>query len=486
MQNVIYINNDMIQIIRAEYNGSFDIKNNISLQLNTGSIINGTILNSEEIQDQLLEYKEYLKGATVLIDSSSILVKKLELPSMNEKQVHEVLKFELGVQDLKDEYIYDANTISGKNNASVLGCAVPKSLVESYVNLFDEMGVKISRIDIATNTITKFINSQKNLFDSSFILNIISGDNLISFLFENGQYKLSNRNRLMSQPENNEYINEIFSKFSSMLQFSKSQKSEYNIETSYYIGLGKENTEKLKHYIHRYEPDMNVEEMLLTSNGAEEINGSMFYPLTAIFRGKHDINLAATYRKATKIQTISLGSILRTLIIAFLLAGVLTGYVFISINSGHLNNKLEEYNAYLEDPININKLNKADELSVKNVHLDKIITETELSKNDMESYKVLDKRDIENIFSIAGSKVSLGSMSYDAENKTVSLTGVTKNELDCSEFITNLYKIGLFGNITYKGYSSSTIQSDSSGGTSSATGYSFTAIATLKAEGTNG
>ena len=245
MQNIIYINNDSLQIVSALYDGNFNIKNHINVKLSRGSIINGTILNKEDIQKHLSEHKEYLKDATLLIDSSGILAKKLELPTLNKKQIQEVLKYELGVQDVKDEYIYDVNVISGKDGASVLGCAVPKNLIETYLNMFKEIDVKISRIDIATNAITKFVNSQKDLCNTSFILNIIAGENLISFLCENGKYKLSNRNRLMSNPDSEEYINEIFSKFSSMMQFSKSQKSVFQIEASYYIGLGSEDTNHL-------------------------------------------------------------------------------------------------------------------------------------------------------------------------------------------------------------------------------------------------
>ncbi|MGB5822445.1 MAG: hypothetical protein WBH44_00080 [Proteocatella sp.] len=486
MQNVIYINNDAIQIVRSEHDGSFNIKNHITLKLQRGSVINGTILNKEEIQQQLSQHKEYLKDATVLIDSSSILVKKLELPSLNKKQIQEVLKYELGVQDVKDEYIYDVNIINTKENTSVLGCAVPKSLIESYLSMFKEIDVKVSRIDIATNAITKFINSQKDLCNSSFILNIIAGENLISFLFENGKYKLSNRNRLMSDPESDEYINEIFSKFSSMLQFSKSQKSEYQIKASYYIGLGKERTEKLKLYTQGYEQDMEVGEMLLTSNEDAQTSANLFYPLTGIFKGSQDINLVEAYRQATKIQRVSSNSIMKLSVIAFLLAGVLVGFIFMSFNINHLNQQIETSVAYLDDPITINKLNEAEMHLAKNVHLNNIMTETELSKKDMQSYKVLDKRNIENIFSIAGSTVSLGSMSYDAQEKTISLNGTTRNELDCSDFVTNLYKIGLFSNITYKGYSSSAIQSDAAPGLFSGIGYSFTAVATLKAGEING
>ena len=486
MQNIIYINNDSLQIVSALYDGNFNIKNHINVKLSRGSIINGTILNKEDIQKHLSEHKEYLKDATLLIDSSGILAKKLELPTLNKKQIQEVLKYELGVQDVKDEYIYDVNVISGKDGASVLGCAVPKNLIETYLNMFKEIDVKISRIDIATNAITKFVNSQKDLCNTSFILNIIAGENLISFLFENGKYKLSNRNRLMSNPDSEEYINEIFSKFSSMMQFSKSQKSVFQIEASYYIGLGSEKTEKLKNYTQRYEPSMKIEEMLLASNQDAKTNASLFYPLIGIFREKQDINLVQAYKQATQTQKVSANSIVKLSIIAFLVAAVLTGYLFMSVNIKNLNNQIETATAYLEDPVTVNKLNEAQMLQAKNVHLNNIIAEAELSEKDIQSYKILDKRDIENIFSIAGTKVSLGSMSYDSKEKTISLTGTTKSELDCSEFVTNLYKIGLFSNVTYKGYSASAIQTDVNSGMNLGMGYSFTAIATLKAGEING
>lgn len=474
MQTVVYINNDSIKIVTAEHDLEFKISHYEDIELNRGTIVNGAIINKEEIQNKLSKYKEMLKDAALIIDSSAIITKKLDLPIMNKKQLLEVLKFELGVQDVKDEYIYDANIIKASNGNSVLGCAIPKSLVESYVTLFQELDIKLSRIDISTNGIIKLVKLYKNLEDRTFILNLVVGDNLITLLFEKGRYKLTNRNRIMSRPQDDDYINEIFSKLSTILQFNKSQKSENAIKYSYYLGLDKEILEKLKTYAALYESDVEIIDVSMKLGNFNQNAGDVLYPLLGVIKYQNDINLLDAYKLSNKIEKIPQKLRVKFVIIGILVFWILCSFIIMNITLIKLNHQIKTYTDYLEDPVTISKLKESEEYSNKNIHLNKILEEIELSKTDIKKYKIFDKDDVEMIFEVSGDKVSIKTISYNSSMATVTIVGVTRNELESSNFIKNLYKIGLFENIKYKGYSASDNNEDGFG-------YTFTAEAKLKA-----
>lgn len=473
MQTVVYINNDSIKIVTAEHDLEFKISKYENILLNRGTIVNGTIINKEEIQNKLIEHKDELKDAVLLIDSSAIIAKKLELPLMNKKQIGEVLKFELGVQDVKDEYIYDANIIKTENGNSVLGCAIPKNLVESYVNLFQELGIKLSRIEISTNGIVKLVNSYKVLEDKTFILNLIVGDNMIAFLFEKGRYKLTNRNRIMSSTLEEDYISEIFSKLSTIVQFNKSQKSENTIKSSYYVGLDKENVEKLKTYAALYESDVEIVDVSMKLGDFTQNVGDVLYPLLGIFKYQNDINLLEAYKLSNKIQKIPQKSRIKLAVLGVLAVWVVFSFIIMNINIMKLNHQIKEYTLYLEDPITISKYEEAQKYINENNNLNKILEEIEMSKNDIKKYKIFDKNDVETIFAVSGGKVSISDISYNSSTANVTIVGVATNELESSSFVKNLYKIGLFENINYKGYSASENHGEG-------LGYTFTAEAKLK------
>ena len=474
MQTVVYINNDSIKIVTAEHDLEFNISKYENIQLNRGTIVNGTIINKEEIQDKLVKYKEDLKDAVLLIDSSAIIAKKLDLPLMNKKQLGEVLKFELGVQDVKDEYIYDANIIKSDKGNSVLGCAIPKSLVESYVNLFQELDIKLSRIEISTNGIVKLVNSYKLLEEKTFILNLIVGENMISFLFEKGSYKLTNRNRIMSNPLDEDYVSEIFSKLSTIVQFNKSQKSEHTIKDSYYLGLDKDNVEKLKTYAALYEFEVEIVDVSMKLGDFSQNAGDVLYPLLGIIKYQNDINLLEAYKLSNKIEKIPQRLRLKLAVISILSAWVILSAIVMNIGIIRLNHQIKEYTEYIEAPETVSKLSEAKKYSNENTNLNKILEEIELSKSDIKKYKNFDKDDVEMIFAISGDKVAISDISYNSSTAKVTIVGLAKNELESSAFVKNLYKIGLFENVQYKGYSASEIHEKG-------LGYTFTAEAKLKA-----
>jgi hypothetical protein len=56
-------------------------------------------------------------------------------------------------------------------------------------------------------------------------------------LFENGEYRISNNYRLINEPNTAEWYADIQKNLSSMIQFSKGQRSNTEISTAYFAGV---------------------------------------------------------------------------------------------------------------------------------------------------------------------------------------------------------------------------------------------------------
>lgn len=458
MNMVVYINNDMIQIVQAQHDGKFNIKSQIAVELEKGSVINGTILNKDEVISKLVELKTKVKKPILLIDSSSILLKRLDIPQMHKKQAKEILNYEIGINDVDEEYVYDLNFFDDKNQSSVIGVAVAKSIIETYIDVFKKAGIKLKKIDVLSNSVSKFIAFQKELEKDTFLFNVIAGDNMISFLFDNGNYKLLNRNKLMFESDSDEYIEELFSKISSMLQFHKSQKSEFPITVSYYVGLGKDNTKKLDKYVLLYESGIDIREMVLPSNKLSGTDGSLFYALTGIFETKKDINLISAYKEIENPSKISKSAIIKTIIPAVLCALIFVSYNFMLIDKKKLEEEIDIMSEFVSNSNNIQRVSDYEQYIVLKQKFDDILSEIDSSKQSLVIAKILNEESVNKVFEKAKNNIIIDSITYSSEEKAILITGSSKNVLECSQFVSNLYKTEIFDTINYKGYSHEEIE----------------------------
>ncbi|MDF2568079.1 MAG: hypothetical protein K0R90_1535, partial [Oscillospiraceae bacterium] len=131
---------------------------------------------------------------------------------------------------------------------TILCSAIEKNMIDSYISIFKESGIEINSIDIGLNCVIKLLKYFKNLSKQTYILLGLDANNMVSLLFADGKYHISNRNRLLSERGTSESISEIVRVVSSLIQFNKSQKNESDISCTYFCGL-RENEKWLNHQV---------------------------------------------------------------------------------------------------------------------------------------------------------------------------------------------------------------------------------------------
>lgn len=244
--NVIYISSHGIQWIV----GSCDKSDMIKIQsfkevkLEEGTMINGVITDEMEVTNQLkVIHESGVKSARLLIDSGQVLVKNVEVPALKQKELLQVVKDELSnLEEGYEDLVYDYSVLKRefeeeKAGGEILCCAAERKLLTNYIEVFENAGIKLESIDVSVNALHKLTGELSDLEKKTYIVSVLDSNNVSSYLFENNKYKFSNRARLFSERGSKEFVAEMNSNISQLIQFNKSQHSPYSIEVAYFCSL---------------------------------------------------------------------------------------------------------------------------------------------------------------------------------------------------------------------------------------------------------
>lgn len=243
--NVIFISNHNIQMIKGscDRNDMIKIESYHDYYLDEGSMINGVITDDQPIKEILdTIHGNGVKSCRLVIDSGQIIVKNMNVPFLKKKEIVKIVQDELAAVDQSyEDLIYDYSVLrknyEDQPGGEILCCALEKKLLTSYVELFDNAGIKLTNVDISVNALQKLTEELPDLEHKTYIVSIIDGNNVSSYLFEDNHYTFSNRTRLFSERGTSAFITEMNSNISQLIQFNKSKRSLYTIETAYFCGL---------------------------------------------------------------------------------------------------------------------------------------------------------------------------------------------------------------------------------------------------------
>ncbi|MCR0207105.1 pilus assembly protein PilM [[Clostridium] innocuum] len=244
---VIYISSHAVQMIY----GSCDKKDMIKIEafheypLEEGAMINGVITDDSSILEILKELHENgVKEARLVIDSGQILVKNIQVPQLSKKELLKVARDELSdIDGSYEDLVYDYSVLQSafadenKKGGEILCCAAERKLLTSYIELFESAEIKLKSMDISINALHKLTQELADLDNKTYIVSVLDGNNVSSYLFEKNHYTFSNRTRLFSERGTQAFISEMNSNISQLIQFSKSKQSPYPIEIAYFCGL---------------------------------------------------------------------------------------------------------------------------------------------------------------------------------------------------------------------------------------------------------
>lgn len=278
--NVVYISSQSIQLISGSADGGdmISIENFATLPIGEGAMINGVITDEQDVKDVLEQLKEQgIHECQLVIDSGQILSKNVIVPFMNKKELIQFTKDELSSIDASyTDLIYDYSVLATKcedgKTGEILCCGVERKLIGSYIDLFASVNIKLKGIDISINAVNKLTQELPELENKTYIISILDGNNVSSFLFEKNKYVFSNRSRLFSERGTDAFNIEMSGTISQLIQFNKSQHSEHAIEIAYFCNLQED--EELLVYS-RIENSLNIKAERFPTSSAFLVKDSM-------------------------------------------------------------------------------------------------------------------------------------------------------------------------------------------------------------------
>lgn len=169
----IEIGNKNIKIIEAKKKGkSCELGRQAILPTPKGSIEDGYLIDKEQIASCIkdLMIREGLKSKKVclLLESSKIITREIEVTGSHNKYLKELLRYQ--IQDYlpiePKDYEIDFEMIEeiekeGLKGLKVLVVAAPKDLVEEYIELAEKLKLKIHLISVASSGLGKVLGSME-------------------------------------------------------------------------------------------------------------------------------------------------------------------------------------------------------------------------------------------------------------------------------------------------------------------------------------
>lgn len=248
MSTSIYLSNQSVSVVRGSVSKqTIKITDSCTAALPEGALINGVITDDRAIKEALDSLhrggKLPERDIRLVIDSSNIFTKVETVPRLSHAQFLELTRNAFadaagGRDDLLYDYAFLQEVPGGKQQ--VLCSAVESGMIQSYIALFESVGLALSSINIALCSVTKLIQHIKSLSEKSYILCVADGNVLSTMLFLAGKYRFSSRQRLLNQRGTPASSAEVLQSISSMVQFNSAQKTGFTIDTVYFCGLRKE------------------------------------------------------------------------------------------------------------------------------------------------------------------------------------------------------------------------------------------------------
>ena len=248
----IDITDKQIRLVRGALNGAkIRVLEVETRDLTAGSVSNGYVTDipmiAGEITDIIATKNIKDKEAIVCINSGSILYKDLTVPKpkkiSNSAAIESMILTTMGITK---EYNISYSIIGEDKDENeqpvlkILATAVPQRMVDGYIRLFTQLGIKLQQINVSNNCITRLILNTPKL-ESSMPLMLVQIDNdFINInLYEDNQLSLSRYVRVDPYDYNNDddYVNQaVYDNVFRTLQFTSQRKDAKPLKEIMFYG----------------------------------------------------------------------------------------------------------------------------------------------------------------------------------------------------------------------------------------------------------
>lgn len=160
----ISIEESAIRCVSLKKNKTWEVRKKKVLPLHPGIIVENQIADGESLLDILKPWvkKQGLRGAKVslAIPPAQIIIRKMSIPSTNEKQLEQLVKLEVetGLHLPFENPVYDYVTTSvDEDQSHLLVFAAPRKPIQDYIDILEAAGLRVNSIEISATALARSI-----------------------------------------------------------------------------------------------------------------------------------------------------------------------------------------------------------------------------------------------------------------------------------------------------------------------------------------
>jgi type IV pilus assembly protein PilM len=248
----IDITDKQIRLVRGALNGAkIRVLEVETRDLTAGCVSNGYVTDipmiAGEITDIIASKNIKDKEAIVCINSGSILYKDLTVPKpkkiSNSAAIESMILTTMGITK---EYNISYSVVGEDKDENdqpvlkILATAVPQRMVDGYIRLFTQLGIKLQQINVSNNCITRLILNTPKLESSMPLLLVQIDNDFINInLYEDNQLTISRYVRVDPYDYNNDedYLNQaVYDNVFRTLQFTNQRKNAKPLKEIMFYG----------------------------------------------------------------------------------------------------------------------------------------------------------------------------------------------------------------------------------------------------------
>ena len=241
----VYISNEKIQVLTGDLDkkGKLDVKACMYVTLPEKAIVNGVMSDElgvkESIQKLWDKYNLPKKDVSLVIDSGTILNKKVSCPILPKNSIPNVVQEEFRDVEGFANFLFDYTVLEdgSKGEPLLFANAVGKELVASYIRVFKGCGIELNRINTGINAEISLIKANPATANDTEIVVNLDPANLTSVLYIDGIYSFASRSRLLEARGSEASRMEIVRALSSLIQFARSENSQKPVKAVYICGM---------------------------------------------------------------------------------------------------------------------------------------------------------------------------------------------------------------------------------------------------------
>ncbi|MDQ0192151.1 pilus assembly protein PilM [Paenibacillus wynnii] len=160
----ISIEESAVRYISLKKNKTWEVRKKGTLALPPGIIVENRVADSEALLGALKPWvkQQGLRGAKVLlaIPPAQIIIRKMSIPSTNEKQLEQLVKLEVetGLHLPFDNPVYDYVTTGvDEDQSHLLVFAAPRLPIQDYIDVLESAGLRVRSVEISATALARSI-----------------------------------------------------------------------------------------------------------------------------------------------------------------------------------------------------------------------------------------------------------------------------------------------------------------------------------------